>query len=66
MNKQQKPLKLQKKAKQRYLDDMKKTWRGKTLHRRYPLITDNGDVGRTTTHQWLSSSSLKGETEGFI
>ena len=26
----------------------------------------NGDVGRTTTHQWLSSSTLKGETEGFI
>ena len=45
---------------------MKKTWREKPLRGRYPLRTDNGDVDRTTTHQWLRSSSLKGETEGFI
>ena len=44
----------------------KKTRREKPLHGRYPLRTDNGDVDKTTTHQWLSSSSLKGETEGFI
>ena len=31
----------------------------------YPLRTDNGDVDRTTTRQWLRSCSLKGETEGF-
>ena len=49
---------IKKKAKQGYLDDMKKTWREKPLHGRYPLRTDNGDVDRTTTHQWLSSSSL--------
>ena len=57
---------IQKKVKQGYLDDMKNTWREKPLHRRYPLRTDNGDVDRTATHQWLSSSSLKEETEGFI
>ena len=57
---------IKKKAKQGYLDDMKKTWKEKPLHGRYPLRTENGNVDRTTTHQWLSSSSLKGETEGFI
>ena len=29
-------------------------------------IPYNGDVDRTTNHQWLSSSSLKGETKVFI
>ena len=57
---------IKKKAKQAYLDDMKKAWREKPLYGRYPLRTGNGDVDRTTTHQWLTSSSLKGETEGFI
>ena len=56
---------IKKKAKQGYLNDMKKTWREKP-HGRYPLRTDNGDVDRTTTHQWLSSSSLKAETVDFI
>ena len=57
---------IKKKAKQSYLDDMKKTWREKPLHGRYPLRTGNDDVDRITTQQWLSRSSLKGETEGFI
>ena len=57
---------IKKKAKQGYLDDMKKTWREKPSHGRYLLQTDIGDVDRTTTHQWLSSSSLKGQSEGFI
>ena len=57
---------IKKKAKQSYLDEMNKTWREKPLHGGYPLRTDSGDVDRTTTHQWFSSSSLKGETEGFI
>ena len=47
------------KVKQGYLNDTKKTWREKPLHRGYLLRTDNGDVDRTTTHQWLSSSSQK-------
>ena len=56
---------IKKKAKQGYLDDMKKTWREKPLHGRYFLRTDSGDADGTTNHQWFSSSSLKGET-GFI
>ena len=35
---------LKTKVKQGYLNDMKKTWREKPLHRRYLLRTDNGDV----------------------
>ena len=38
----------------------------KPLQGRYFLRTDSGDVDRTTNHQWVSSSSLKGESEGFI
>ena len=57
---------IKKKSKQDDLDDMKKTLRQKSFHGRKPLRTDNGDVDRATTLQWLSSSSLKGETEDFI
>ena len=45
---------------------MKKGWREKPLHGKYPLRTDHVDVDKATTHHWLSSSSLKDETEGFI
>ena len=54
------------KAKQACQKYMKKIWREKPLHERYLQRTDSSDVDTTTTHQWLSSSSLKGETEGFI
>ena len=55
-----------KKAKNASLEDMKNGWREKPLPGKYPLRTDHADVDKATTHQWLSSSSLKGETEGFI
>ena len=45
---------------------MKKGWREKRLHENCPLRSDNADVDRATTHQSLSSSSLKEKTEGFI
>ena len=45
---------------------MKKRWGEKPPHGKYPLRTDNADVDRAMTHQWLSSSSLKDKTEGFI
>ena len=45
---------------------MKKGWREKPLRGKYRLRTDHADVDKATTHQWLSSSSLEGETEGFI
>ena len=57
---------IKKKAKNASLEDMKKGWREKPLHGKYPLRTDHANVDKATTHQWLSSSSLKGETEGFI
>ena len=57
---------IKKKAKNASLQDMKKGSREITLHGKYPLRTDNADADRATTHQWLSSSSLKGETEGFL
>ena len=57
---------IKKKSKQVHLDDMKKTSREKLSHGRHPLRTDNGDVDRTTTNHWFSSSSLKGETECSI
>ena len=57
---------VKKRAKNASLEDMKKGWREKPLHGKYPLRTDNADVDRATTHLWLSISSLKGETEGFI
>ena len=45
---------------------MKKGWREKRLHEKCRLRSDNADVDRATTHQSLSSSSLKEKTEGFI
>ena len=48
------------------LEDMKKEWKEKPLHGKYSLRNDHADVDKATTHQWLSSSVLKGESEGFI
>ena len=57
---------IQKKAKNVSLEDMTKLWKEKPLHGKYPLRTDNADIDRVTTHQRISSSSLKGDIEGFI
>ena len=57
---------IKEKAKNASLEDMKKGWREKRLHEKCPLRSDNADVDRATTHQSLSSSSLKEKTEGFI
>ena len=57
---------IKKKAKNARLEDMKKGWIDKPLYGKYTLRNDNADVDRATTHQRLSSSSLKGETESFI
>ena len=57
---------IKKKAKNAILEDMKKGWREKPLNGKYPLRTANADVDRATTHQWLSSSSLKRENDGFF
>ena len=42
---------IQKKAKNASLEDMKKGWREKPLHGKYPLRTDHADVDKATTHQ---------------
>ena len=55
-----------KKAENDSLEDMKNGWREKPLHGKYPLRTDHADVDKATTHQWLCSSNLKGETARFI
>ena len=57
---------MKKKGKNTSLEDMKKGWRERPLHGKYLWRPDNADVDRATTHQWLSCSSLKGETESFI
>ena len=48
---------IKKKSKNASLKDTKKGWRVKPLHGKCHLRTDNTDVARGTTHQWLSSSS---------
>ena len=41
-------------------------WHEKPLHGQYPSRASEADVDTRRTHQWLSSSGLKAETEGFI
>ena len=41
-------------------------WSQKPLHGKYPLRCQQADEDQTATHQWLRSSGLKAETEGFI
>ena len=53
---------IKKKTKNISLEDMRKLWKEKPLHGKYTLGTDTADVDRVTTHQRLSSSSLKGDT----
>ena len=57
---------IKKKTKNASLEDIKKGWRQKLLHGKYPLSPDYTDVNKATIHQWASNSSLKGETAGFI
>ena len=47
-------------------EGLQDSWREKTLHGQYPTRTSETDVDTKRTHQWLSSSGLKAETEGFI
>ena len=41
-------------------------WEEKQLHGQQPLRVNNADVGQTKSQQWLHSSELKAETQGFI
>ena len=44
---------IKKKAKNASLEDMKKGWREKPLHGKYPLGIDNAVLDRPVTHLWL-------------
>ena len=57
---------MKQKAKSEGLKNLKSTWEEKSLHGQYPLGTNNANVDQKKTHQWLRSSGLKTETEGFI
>ena len=57
---------MKQKAKSEGLENLKSTWEEKHLHSQYPLPVNNADVDQKQTHQWLRSSGLKAETEGFI
>ena len=54
------------KAKQEILKGMLNHWQEKPLHGQYPKRTKEAHVDQEKTHQWLCSSGLKAETEGFI
>ena len=53
-------------AKQRAQKQLADRWSQKPLHGQYVLRSQNADVDNDATHQWLRSSGLKAETEGFI
>ena len=45
---------------------LEQRWSQKPLHGQFFLRSQQADVDQTATHQWLRSSGLKAETEGFI
>ena len=53
-------------AKKEILKKTQDNWEEKFLYGQYPLRANQADVDKQMTHQWLRSSGLKGETEGFI
>ena len=60
------PKEIKQKAKSESLKNLKLTWEEKPLHGQYPRRANNAVVDQKKTHQWLRSSGLKAETEGFI
>ena len=53
-------------AKQKGLKMIEERWHEKPLHGQVVIRCKGADVDQMATHQWLRSSGLKGETEGFI
>ena len=47
-------------------EKLKDKWKGKPTHGQYPERVCKPDINEDNTHQWLRSSGLKAETEGFI
>ena len=58
--------KSKKKAKHEGLKQLESRWQEKPLHGQFAARANNADVDTHATHQWLRSSGLKAETEGFI
>jgi hypothetical protein len=48
------------------MDSKTFAWTVKSLHGQYPKRLKKAATDRDKTNQWLKSSGLKGETEGFI
>ena len=57
---------MKQKAKSEGLKILKSTWEEKPFHGQYALRANNVDVDQKKTYQWLCSSELKAETEGFV
>ena len=57
---------MKQRAKSEGLKNLKSTWEGKSLHGQHPLQVNKADFDQKKTYQWLRSSRLKAETEGFI
>ncbi|XP_078348127.1 uncharacterized protein LOC144633190 isoform X1 [Oculina patagonica] len=53
-------------ARNKTQEKLTKQWEDKALHGRYPKRIKEADVDHHKTNQWLKSSGLKAETEGFI
>ena len=54
------------KAKKIGQEKLESWWHEKPLHGQFAARSKHADVDEAATHQWLRSSGLKGETEGFI
>ena len=57
---------LKKIAKHESMKRLEISWQEKPLHGKFATRCKNDDVDTKATHQWLTSSGLKAETEGFI
>ena len=53
-------------AKTKNINELKEGCKDKPLHGKYPIRASGPDVNFSLTHQWLASSGLTSETEGFI
>ena len=54
------------KAKKIGQEKLESRWHEKPLHGQFAARSKHADVDEAATHQWLRSSGLKDETEGFI
>ena len=54
------------KAKKLLLSRLEQNWSQKVLHGKFYIRANDADVNKAQTYSWLTSSSLKAETEGFL